>query len=345
MNWKKTGFIAGISAGVFIGMKYIFPVMLPFLVGWILSQSVHPLAAYLAGKKLSRKLHFSECGIGAGIILLLTVIIIGSVFIGAEYLMEKIGSCLKYYPLIKKEGDLLIRRCCLGAERLTGIPAGRSRSYLYQQLSQVGRTLLTGGKGMNTAVHSVKCCILMMGMLLVSVISSVLFLQEREKIIRFVEKQPFCRRIHKVSREIAKGIREYLKAQIKIMGIVIILCAAGLWMLKIRSFLELGIFIGILDAFPVLGTGMILIPGGVLLLLQGKTVSGVGFFLLYVVTSVARQLLEPKFVGSQVGVSPLLVLLSVYLGIFLYGGFGFILGPLSGLLLYGIIREWEEKVD
>jgi len=46
--------------------------------------------------------------------------------------------------------------------------------------------------------------------------------------------------------------------------------------------------------------------------------------------------MEPRLIGSHVGVSPLLVLFSVYLGVILYGGFGFVLGPFSALLLYGI---------
>ena len=54
-----------------------------------------------------------------------------------------------------------------------------------------------------------------------------------------------------------------------------------------------------------------------------------------------RQILEPRLVGNHVGLSPLLILLSIYLGLMIYGGFGFILGPLSALLLYGIFREWD----
>ena len=63
---------------------------------------------------------------------------------------------------------------------------------------------------------------------------------------------------------------------------------------------------------------------------------GVGFFLLYLLTAIIRQFMEPRLIGNHVGVSPLLVLLSVYLGIVLYGSFGFVLGPFSALLFYGI---------
>ena len=91
-----------------------------------------------------------------------------------------------------------------------------------------------------------------------------------------------------------------------------------------------------MDAFPVLGTGLFFVPVGLFFLLQGKVMLGVGFFLLYLLTAIIRQFMEPRLIGNHVGVSPLLVLLSVYLGIVLYGSFGFVLGPFSALLFYGI---------
>ena len=41
MSWKKAGIIAGVTTGVFLGMKYVFPVILPFFLGWILAEAVH----------------------------------------------------------------------------------------------------------------------------------------------------------------------------------------------------------------------------------------------------------------------------------------------------------------
>ena len=44
MDWKKAGIIVGAAAGVFLGVKYVLPVMLPFFVGFLLSEAVHPVA-------------------------------------------------------------------------------------------------------------------------------------------------------------------------------------------------------------------------------------------------------------------------------------------------------------
>lgn len=55
MEWKRTGLIIGMTAGVFLGMKYVFPVMLPFLCGWILAEVVYPAADILSKKKYAGK--------------------------------------------------------------------------------------------------------------------------------------------------------------------------------------------------------------------------------------------------------------------------------------------------
>ena len=113
-------------------------------------------------------------------------------------------------------------------------------------------------------------------------------------------------------------------------------------MLKVRHYVGFGIAIGIFDAFPVLGTGTFLgFRAALLMLIQGKAKLGIGLFVLYLLTAAVRQFLEPRLIGNHIGVSPLLVLVSVYLGVILYGGFGFLLGPVSAFLIYIILKECD----
>ena len=111
-------------------------------------------------------------------------------------------------------------------------------------------------------------------------------------------------------------------------------------MLKVRHYVGFGVAIGIFDAFPVLGTGTFLIPGALLMFLQGKIKMSIGLLVLYLLTAAVRQFLEPRLIGNHMGVSPLLVLVAVYLGVVLYGGFGFVLGPVSAFLIYVILKEY-----
>ena len=340
MKIKKLALQMGVIAGVILGMKYVFPVMLPFFMGWLLAEAVHPLARYFAEKRWSKKLHIRESGFGGFFILLFTVIGIGLLLMGAQYITGKIGDCMKYYPQIKSEAVELVGQCCQG-ERLTGIPAAESRDFIFRQVGEFQDYLLEDGISMNRAVDSVKICITVLSAFIIGIVSAILFLQEREKIRSVLEKKSFFQKAGKLGRELLDGAKGYLKAQFKITSLICLICIAGFWMLKIPYFFGWGLATGIMDALPILGTGTFLIPSGIFLLFQGKTAVGIGFFLLYILTAGIRQILEPRFIGNQVGLSPLLVLLSVYLGVILYGGFGFVLGPLSALLLYGIFKEWD----
>lgn len=340
MNWKKAGIAAGVSAGVFLGMKYVFPVILPFFLGWILAEAVHVPAKRICEKQTSKKLHLSETALGMIFIILGVLLTVLSVLFTLQYLTGKLGECVQYYPELKEEAQDILWKLCLGIERLTGISADKSCFYISRQAELFLRCIFSGKNSMNTAMVSVKGCVCFVGILAICIVFAILFLQERERVYASLEKWKIFGNLIHIIREMAAGIKAYLKAQFKIIFVVCLLCVGGLWVLKVRHYVGFGVAIGIFDAFPVLGTGTFLIPGALLMFLQGKIKMSIGLLVLYLLTAAVRQFLEPRLIGNHMGVSPLLVLVAVYLGVVLYGGFGFVLGPVSAFLIYVILKEY-----
>lgn len=339
MNWKKAGIAAGVSAGVFLGMKYVFPVILPFFLGWILAEAVHVPAKRICEKQTSKKLHLSETALGMIFIILGVLLAVLSVLFTLQYLTGKLGECVQYYPELKEEAQDILWKLCLGIERLTGISADKSCFYISRQAELFLRCIFSGKNSMNTAMVSVKGCVCFVGILAICIVFAILFLQERERVYASLEKWKIFGNLIHIIREMAAGIKAYLKAQFKIIFVVCLLCVGGLWVLKVRHYVGFGVAIGMFDAFPVLGTGTFLIPGALLMFLQGKIKMSIGLLVLYLLTAAVRQFLEPRLIGNHMGVSPLLVLVAVYLGVVLYGGFGFVLGPVSAFLIYVILKE------
>lgn len=339
MNWKKAGIAAGVSAGVFLGMKYVFPVILPFFLGWILAEAVHVPAKRICEKQTSKKLHLSETALGMIFIILGVLLAVLSVLFTLQYLTGKLGECVQYYPELKEEAQDILWKLCLGIERLTGISADKSCFYISRQAELFLRCIFSGKNSMNTAMVSVKGCVCFVGILAICIVFAILFLQERERVYASLEKWKIFGNLIHIIREMAAGIKAYLKAQFKIIFVVCLLCVGGLLVLKVRHYVGFGVAIGIFDAFPVLGTGTFLIPGALLMFLQGKIKMSIGLLVLYLLTVAVRQFLEPRLIGNHMGVSPLLVLVAVYLGVVLYGGFGFVLGPVSAFLIYVILKE------
>ena len=113
----------------------------------------------------------------------------------------------------------------------------------------------------------------------------------------------------------------------------------GFWIIGIEDAAFIAIIIAILDVLPVVGSGAVLIPWGAIALLLGDHRIGVGVLILYAVIIVVRQIVEPKIVGSQIGLHPLLTIASLYIGLRLMGGLGLIMGPLYVLMCKKLAEE------
>ena len=130
----------------------------------------------------------------------------------------------------------------------------------------------------------------------------------------------------------------WLRTQFVIMAVTSILCILGLFLIGNSYSLLLGIGIGILDALPIFGTGTVLIPWGIVMLLQKKWKEGLVILALYVVCYFVREILEARIMGNKVGLSALETLISMYVGLKLFGIAGFLLGPVGLLLVEDLVE-------
>lgn len=128
----------------------------------------------------------------------------------------------------------------------------------------------------------------------------------------------------------------YLKAQGILITITYCELLIGLSIFKIDYALILALVIAIIDALPILGTGTVLIPWGIISLIMGNYPLGFGILGLYLFILIVRQLIEPKIVGTQIGVYPLLTLIAMYTGVKLIGVFGVIVGPVVLIILKNV---------
>ncbi len=128
-------------------------------------------------------------------------------------------------------------------------------------------------------------------------------------------------------------VRQVLKAYLLIMVITFGEISLGLWLLRVDYYLIIGLAVAVLDILPVIGSGSILVPWGLWLLLGGRPPLGAGILLLYAVVTAIRTVLEPRVVGRRIGLSPLVTLISMYAGMKLGGMAGLILAPMAVTLL------------
>ena len=131
----------------------------------------------------------------------------------------------------------------------------------------------------------------------------------------------------------------YCRAQLKILVIISGITVVGLWIGKVRNGLWIGLLAGILDALPMIGTGIVLIPTAIWQLLNENPQGAAFASVTYVACIAARELLEPRLLGAQIGLPPVLILLSVYAGVKVFGAGGICLGPLYTVLYTEGLRQ------
>lgn len=124
---------------------------------------------------------------------------------------------------------------------------------------------------------------------------------------------------------------------IKSYGIIMLITMCelfvGLRFIGVQNAGTLAMLIGIFDILPALGTGGIMVPWGVIVLLGGNYVKGIQLLALYGIITVIRNIIEPKIVGETTGLHPVLLLISIYIGGTIFGPFGVIIMPFSLIVL------------
>ena len=140
-------------------------------------------------------------------------------------------------------------------------------------------------------------------------------------------------------------IRQYGKSYLLVMLITFGELTLGLLIIGVRRAVLLAALIAIFDIFPVVGAGAILLPWAVISLIQGKTLQALGLLILYVVILVVRQFLEPKVVGKQVGLPPLVTLACMFVGTSLFGAWGLFGLPIGAAILVNLNNDPDVPIN
>lgn len=132
---------------------------------------------------------------------------------------------------------------------------------------------------------------------------------------------------------------KFLRAYTLIISITFLELSTGFWIIGIPNAVLFGLVVAIIDIMPILGTGAVLIPWSVVALIMGNTKVGLGMLFLYIIITVVRQVLEPKIVGQQIGLHPLVTLILMYVGAQLMGVLGLFALPIMATILVKLNKE------
>ncbi len=177
--------------------------------------------------------------------------------------------------------------------------------------------------------------------LIVGLLATYFFIADRDTIVGAAERcmpQSVCAYTARVYGQIRRVVGGYFKAQLQIMVVIYAVVLTGLVLLDVRYAWLIGFGIAFLDMLPVFGTGTVLCPWAVIKLFSGNYGTAAGMLVLYAVTLVVHQLVQPKLVGDSVGMDPFAALFFMFVGYRISSVAGMVLAIPAGMIL---INLWE----
>ncbi|RXT04780.1 sporulation integral membrane protein YtvI [Ammoniphilus sp. CFH 90114] len=150
--------------------------------------------------------------------------------------------------------------------------------------------------------------------------------------------QVFKARLAVIFNDLKKALFGFVKAQVTLVSITGFIVVIGLIVLRVEYAFTIGIITGILDLLPLLGTGFVFVPWIIYLFIKGNFSLVIGLSILYGIVIVQRQIMEPKIVAENIGLDPLVTLISLFVGLKLFGVAGLILGPVTVVILNALIN-------
>lgn len=345
-GFRTTAYSLLVFLAFWLSIRFLLPLLFPFLLGLALALTAEPLVSLLC-----RRLRFPR-SLGAGLAVSLAFVSITLLgLMVCAFFVRELGILAGILPDLAdtaQSGIGLLRDwlLSLSARAPQGVRPlleqnvstffsggsallNRGLQYMLSLAGNLLKYLPDSALGLGTAVISG----FMLSAKLPLIKKWLLTYLSRERLRPLLEA--FCR--------IRTAVGGWLLAQLKLAGVTLVILLLGLLLLRIPYAPLWAAGICLVDAFPVLGTGTILLPWALVCFLQGDGARAVGLAGIYVVICVTRSVLEPRLVGRELGLDPLVTLMALYAGYKLWGLWGMILAPLLTVTAVQIIPKKEEK--
>ena len=335
-------FILGYAA-----YKYILPILIPFIIGFLVAAIVHfPLKRIPLKKPAHRRwLSALFCTLFYGIVASVLVLFGYGIFSEIANLAQLLPGLFQSY----------IYPFCLELAEQIELILNPIDPKLAQWIIDIGKNVATslGQLATTLSASAVKLvassAVSIPGVIIqivLVIVSSFYVSADYDRVISFL--------IHLVpsdKRSIVLDTLGYMKTAvlvyIKSYSIIFIITflelLIGLTILKIPYSLVIALCIAIFDLMPVLGTGGVLIPWTIILLVIGNFPLALGMALLYIIITAVRNAIEPRIIGDQIGLHPLVTLVAMMLGLGLFGLFGMLLFPVALVAIMNLLKKNKQS--
>lgn len=324
---------------IYVGIKYVFPLLMPFIIGIIIAMAFRNLIDLIESKTSVKRTFISI------FVLLLFYSLIGFIIslIGVK-VFNFISSLFYGLPTLYK--DTLLPALQIVTDDIANkFPSIKPNvddfinnidQSVFNFISNISTTVVGAVTGIASSLPT------LLIKLIFTIVSSFFFTIDYYRIAHFINgqiKDEKEQMIKNLKENVIGSLAKFLKAYTAIISITFFELSIGFWIIGVPTPFLFGAVVAIIDIMPILGTGAVLIPWSIIAFIMGNTKVGVGMLVLYIVITIVRQILEPKIVGQQIGLHPIVTLILMYVGAQLMGVLGLLILPIIATIVVKLDKE------
>lgn len=322
-------------------MKYAFWMVFPFIFAFLIAALLQKPLKFLTKNKKSPK-----GVISALLSLLVFSVIIGVVALSGAKLVSVVMDFITYFTdRCTSFADVfdVMKNAYLSFDIVSQLPPVVNE-YVISAIDTIKDYFLSG-QIVTTITDNLSKIVSPLGSvittvpsflagLLVSVVATCFMTATFDDIKEFVLRQfSDMNKAKRAKQILVSSVGKMIKAYTIIICITTFELFIGISLLKLVGFTDtshillISFLIALIDIVPVLGTGTVLVPWSIISFITGRIGMGIGLLVIYAAVSVIRQFIEPKLVAGQVGISPVITIMAMYVGIKVFGAIGLFILP------------------
>ncbi len=346
----KLGIFVLILLALYLATAYLLPVMgealaylpallLPFIIALIMAAIIEPVVNWLQRKTRLKR--------GWAVALSLLLLVGGFFYIISWLISRIIKDLMKLVPALVSYSDGIAESFLAAVSDLRvlflelNLPpeVQEALQNSLQQSLKALSSMVSSSLDFLTALVSLLPGLFVF--IMIAAIATYLISSDRYMIKEFLYRfLPLNtqNKTSKVFNQLVRILLGFLRAYLILISITAGLTMILLQILGVDYVLTIGIVVGFLDMLPVLGPGLLFVPWIFIEFMLGHTKLGIGLLTIYLFISLVRQFTEPKIIGENIGLHPLVTLMALYFGLKLFGGVGIILGPIIVVIIVACYR-------
>lgn len=332
-------FFVSVFTIVLISLKVFLTYLLPFLIGAIIACVVQKPAKFF-----SLKIHIKKtiCAAVLSFLIFVFLFLIIAIFVWiiitkSDWLIGYVTSFADYIENMLSEFSGLITSAYRKVDSNNQLMFERVFSDMLSDFSSKIATVIS--ENVTSLIKNIPTIFVTA---IITVVASCYTAKDYDKLKKFfigMINEKLYKNIVTIKKLFADIILNFVLGYAKIMLITFFELMLGFIILGIEHSIIIATLISIIDLLPIIGTGTVLLPWSVFQFLQNNFKLGFGIAILYIIICIVRNFLEPKIIAEHIGMNPLFILISMFIGLKIAGIIGIIIFPVSLIVAFTFYRN------